>query len=157
MNSTAVAPDLVKWLDCWYVFTAVNAKIIVAWNVVSCSLVCRYQSFGGAYCLHLQVRRVQMEAACSTATSVRSYQTTCNHIPEAPNLSLHMLLAIFIDGFSLTDICTCILINNYRIILLLGWLIAFWNHQKYYFCRKTLQCWQIYVICWFLSSAPCRN
>ena len=36
------------------VLTAVNRKITVLWDAISCCLVYRYQHFGKACCLHLQ-------------------------------------------------------------------------------------------------------
>jgi hypothetical protein len=40
------------------VLTSVNISIKVFWDISPCSLVDRYQSFGGAVCLHLQSIRV---------------------------------------------------------------------------------------------------
>ena len=34
--------------------TAITVKVTVAWDVTPCSLVRRYQLFGGSSCLHLQ-------------------------------------------------------------------------------------------------------
>jgi hypothetical protein len=39
------------------VFTAVKIHIVIFWVMTPCTLVGRYQSFGGTYCLHLQCGR----------------------------------------------------------------------------------------------------
>jgi hypothetical protein len=59
---------LVKW----------DMKIIVLWDVTTCSLVNRYQRLGGTYCTCLQGRMaptLKMEAERFSEMSVTIYQT----------------------------------------------------------------------------------
>jgi hypothetical protein len=102
------------------VFTAVVMKSIIFWDVTPCSLLSCNRRIGGTYRLHLQGRRnnfsknqqasrwqacflvlaeiisstLEMEAICSSETSVESQQTTRRHIPEYDTLRILLLFAI---------------------------------------------------------------
>jgi hypothetical protein len=75
-----------------------NYKIIVFWDVTSCSLVESYQHFGGASCFHLQSRKYLYSyihlfypegGGSASEMLLIFYQTRQNHIPEDSNLHTH--------------------------------------------------------------------
>jgi hypothetical protein len=75
------------------VFTAVVMKSIF-WDVTPYSLLSCNRRFGGTYRLHLHGRRnnfSNMEAICSSETSVATQQTTRHHIPEDGTLQVVIL------------------------------------------------------------------
>jgi hypothetical protein len=74
-------------------------KIMVFWNLVSCSLVNNYQHFGDSFCLYLQFMffYLTMEAAGSSKTLVFKYQTTRLLVRKDRILDLN-LIARFLMG-----------------------------------------------------------
>jgi hypothetical protein len=63
--------------------------IVVSWNVMPCSLVHRYQYYGGTSYLHSQSSTLKIQAAVSPETLVSFYQTTRCHIPEGVNININ--------------------------------------------------------------------
>jgi hypothetical protein len=93
------------------ILTAITMKCSIFWDVTPCSPVKIYRRFGGAYCLHLQVRKTSqaMRSAClftrfgllfdlkmntvhSCETSVNIYQTILRHKLEDVQPWLLMLV-----------------------------------------------------------------
>jgi hypothetical protein len=66
-------PNQINW-------TYVCLKITVFWTVMSCSLIERYQHYGGTCCLHLQHRRVYSLTLTMEALTL-FYYITWHHIP----------------------------------------------------------------------------
>jgi hypothetical protein len=76
------------------VFTAVVMKSIIFWDMTPCSPLGFDRGFVETYCLHLQGQRnrfskpasKEVEAICSSETSVETQRTTRPHIPEDDTL-----------------------------------------------------------------------
>jgi hypothetical protein len=69
------------------------SKTTVFWVVAPCSLVEVYQRFRGPCCLHHQgderIIALMMEAAKTSETLVKFYQTTRRYNPEDSHLRTH--------------------------------------------------------------------
>jgi hypothetical protein len=81
-------------------------KSIILWNIMPCSPLSVNRCFGGTYCLHLQGRSykfskkperkqvlnyffdLNMEAICSSETSVDTRRSAWHHIPEDDTLHI---------------------------------------------------------------------
>jgi len=60
---------------------AVNNKITVLWDAMTCLLVASYQHLRGTYCLHLQGTKVHHQV--SLQHRCQHYRPTELYIPEA--------------------------------------------------------------------------
>ena len=72
-------------------------------NVTSCSLVDRYQRFGGTYYLHLQGRIWREQVLRNVGTCVPNYTASCDSIKQSSSPILFVIgdiRYIVIDIFS---------------------------------------------------------
>jgi hypothetical protein len=123
----------------WNEESQVALKSTIFWDMTPCSLLSFNRRFGGTYRLHPETQwttrryipedgnissifRMEMEAICSSETSVETQRTTRRHIPEDGTLHNHR----------------CENLKSYKLLCLWNTFLVVYEPIYYIDCRYNL-------------------